>query len=76
MEEVKFFEVTVKYESFTGKVNKAGNDVMKKSSYTYLVEAGSPQDASDIVAEEWKDDTSEWRIASVKESKIKEAILK
>ena len=49
---------------------------MKKSSYAYLVEAGSPQDASDIVAEEWKDDTSEWRIASVKESKIKEVLLK
>lgn len=74
MDEIKFFEVTVKSEEFTGKVNKAGEDVMKKSSYTYLVESGSPQEASDKVAEEWKSDTSEWRIASVKESKIKEVL--
>lgn len=74
MDEIKFFEVTVKSEVFTGKVNKAGEDVMKKSSYTYLVEAGSPQIASDMVAKERKDDTSEWRIASVKESKIKEVL--
>lgn len=74
MDEIKFFEVTVKSEEFTGKVNKAGEDVMKKSSYTYLVESCSLQEASDKVAEEWKSDTSEWCIASVKESKIKEVL--
>lgn len=70
----EYFEVTVKSEEIVGYNQKKGEDIVKKRSETYLVHAGSPQAASDLVEEKWKDSSWSWRIASVKESKITEVI--
>ena len=70
----EYFEVTVKSEKIVGYNQKKGEDIIKKYSETYLVHAGSPQDASNAVEKNWKDSTLSWRIASVKESKITEVI--
>ena len=70
----EYFEVTVKSEKLVGYNQKKGEDIIKKYSETYLVHAGSPQDASNAVEKKWKDSTLSWRIASVKESKITEVI--
>ena len=70
----EYFEVTVKSEKIVGYNQKKGEDIIKKYSETYLVHAGSPQDASNAVEKKWKDSPFSWRIASVKESKITEVI--
>ena len=70
----EYFEVTVKSEQIVGYNQKKDEDIVKKHSDTYLVHAGSPQDASNQVEKKWKDSTWSWRITSVKESKITEVI--
>ena len=70
----EYFEVTVKSEKIVGKKKKKGEDIIKKYSETYLVHAGSPQDASNAVEKKWKESTLSWSIARVKESKITENI--
>ena len=45
----EYFEVTVKSEEIVGYNQKKGEDIVKKHSETYLVHAGSPQDASNQV---------------------------
>ena len=70
----EYFEVTVKSEQIVGYNQKKDEDIVKKHSETYLVHAGSPQEASNQVEKKWKDSTWSWRIASVKESKITEVI--
>lgn len=70
----EYFEVTVKSEQIIGYNQKKDEDIVKKHSDTYLVHAGSPQDASNQVEKKWKDSTWSWRITSVKESKITEVI--
>ena len=70
----EYFEVTVKSEEIVGYNQKKGEDIVKKHSETYLVHAGSPQDAYNQVEKLWKDPILSWRIASVKESKISEVI--
>lgn len=70
----EYFEVTVKSEQIIGYNQKKDEDIVKKHSETYLVHAGSPQDASNQVEKKWKDSTWSWRITSVKESKITEVI--
>ena len=70
----EYFEVTVKSEQIVGYNQKKDEDIVKKHSDTYLVHAGSPQDASNQVEKKWKDSTWYWRITSVKESKITEVI--
>ena len=70
----EYFEVTVKSEQIVGYNQKKDEDIVKKHSDTYLVHAGSPQDASNQVEKKWKDSTWSWRITSVKESKITEVV--
>lgn len=69
MNENNFFMVTVKLQIEKG-VDKYGETKYKKFSEVYVVEAGSPQLAANLVEKEMKDTTFEWEIQSVKRTKI------
>lgn len=66
--------VTVKLQTETGMNKSTGEPKYKKFTETYVVKAGSPQRAADIVEKEMKDTTFEWFIQSVKKTKITKII--
>lgn len=70
MNEVKFFSVTVKLEEETDMEDRAGNPKMKKWSEDYLVRATTSQEANEIVKEEMRGVTAEWRISKIAETKF------
>lgn len=69
MDEIKFFQVTVKLEEETDMVDKVGNPKIRKWSEDYLVRATNSQEANEIVKEEMDGVTAEWRISKIAETK-------
>lgn len=70
MDEIKFFQVTVKLEEETDMVDKVGNPKIRKWSEDYLVRATNSQEANEIVKEEMDGVTAEWRISKIAETKF------
>lgn len=69
MDEIKFFQVTVKLEEETDMMDKVGNPKIRKWSEDYLVRATNSQEANEIVKEEMDGVTAEWRISKIAETK-------
>ncbi len=69
MEDIRFFQVTVKLEEETDMVDKVGNPKIRKWSEDYLVRATTSQEANEIVKKEMDGVSAEWRISKITETK-------
>ena len=70
MEEIRFFQVTVKLEEETDMVDKVGNPKIRKWSEDYLVRATTSQEANEIVKKEMDGVSAEQRISKLTETKF------
>ena len=70
MNEVKYFQVTVKLEEETDATDRAGNPKIHKWTEQMLVKADTSGEANSIVSEWYEGSMAEWRIAQVKETAI------
>jgi hypothetical protein len=66
----EYFVVSVREEEITGYNQKTGKDIVKKYKYEYLVKAADPKTAAGLVEKDMESCTNDWKIVSVKESKI------
>ncbi len=70
MDVTEYYKVTVKVEVDEG-VKRNGDPKVKKHNEIYLVtNCGSPQEAANVVEEEFKGCMDEWSIVSVKAEKL------
>lgn len=68
MDNVKYFQVSVKLQEETDATDRAGNPKIKKWTDQWIVRADTSEEANNIVKDEYEGSLAEWRIAQVKET--------
>lgn len=66
----EYYEVTVKCKEETGYNQKKQQPIYNKFTEVYLIHAGSPKAAEEIVNKRMESCSWEWRVYQIKESKI------
>ena len=70
MNEIKYFQVSVKLQEETDATDRAGNPKIRKWTELWVVRANTSEEANKIVVAEYEGSMAEWRIAQVKETAI------
>lgn len=70
MNDIKYFQVSVKLQEETDATDRAGNPKIRKWTELWVVRADTSDEANKIVTSEYEGTLAEWRIAQVKETAI------